>query len=198
MPLTVKQALNAKPGRHSDGKGLYLLVKPTGSKSWVLRVQHKGKRQDFGLGSLAAETIEVAIPLHKRRSLTLAEAREKARIGRELAKAGINPSAEWKLEEEEVPDLQGRCRAVSRAGLEGLAQWQARRSVAEYAQGLRLSRDWQSYCRSDRGRRCTASAYPDLADERGNGATRQAAHRRRSRLCSRQGVATGRGADARL
>src|SRR5690349_22789449 len=98
MPLTVKQVQSAKPGRHSDGKGLYLLVKPSGSKSWVLRVQHRGRRQDFGLGSVAPESIEAAIPLHKRRSLMLAEAREKARIGRELAKAGLNPSAEWKQE----------------------------------------------------------------------------------------------------
>ena len=106
MALTMKQVQNAKRGRHSDGKGLYLLVKPSGTKSWVLRVQHRGRRQDFGLGSVASESIEAAIPLQKRRSLTLAEAREKARIGRELAKAGINPSAEWKQEEEEVPTFK--------------------------------------------------------------------------------------------
>ena len=106
MPLTVKQVQNAKAGRHSDGKGLYLLVKPSGSKSWVLRVQHKGRRQDFGIGSVASESIEAAIPLHKKRSLTLAEAREKARIGRELAKAGINPSAEWRQEDEIVPTFR--------------------------------------------------------------------------------------------
>jgi integrase len=106
MALTVKQVQNAKVGRHSDGKGLYLLVKPSGSKSWVLRVQHRGRRQDFGLGSVASESIEAAIPLQKRRTLTLAEAREKARIGRELAKAGINPSAEWKQEAEKVPTFQ--------------------------------------------------------------------------------------------
>jgi integrase len=106
MTLTVKQVQNARAGRHSDGKGLYLLVKPSGSKSWVLRVQHRGRRQDFGLGSVALDPIEVAVPLHKRRSLTLAEAREKARIGRELAKAGINPSTEWKQEVEEVPSFR--------------------------------------------------------------------------------------------
>jgi DNA-binding MarR family transcriptional regulator len=47
----------------------------------VLRVQHKGKRRDFGLGSFSSEPIPIPVPLHKRRSLTLAEAREKARIG---------------------------------------------------------------------------------------------------------------------
>jgi len=106
MPLTVKQVQSAKPGRHSDGKGLYLLVKPSGSKSWVLRVQHNGRRQDFGLGSVATDAIDVDIPLQRRRSLTLAEAREKARIGRELARAGINPSAAWRIEEEQIPNFK--------------------------------------------------------------------------------------------
>ena len=55
MPkLNALQVKNAKPGRHGDGAGLYLLVKPSGSKSWVLRVQRDGKRRDVGLGSLAA------------------------------------------------------------------------------------------------------------------------------------------------
>lgn len=106
MSLTIKQVQNAKAGRHADGNGLYLLVKPSGSKSWVLRVQHRGRRQDFGLGSVVTESIKVAIPLHKRRSLTLTEAREKARIGRELAKAGINPAAEWRQEEEVAPTFR--------------------------------------------------------------------------------------------
>jgi integrase len=105
MALTVAQAKNAKPGRHSDGKGLYLLVKPSGSKSWVLRVQHSGKRQDFGLGSFALEPIDADILIHKRRSLTLAEAREKARIGREIAKAGLSPSAAWRHVEVELPSF---------------------------------------------------------------------------------------------
>lgn len=96
MPLTVKEVRNAKPGRHSDGKGLYLLVKPSGSRSWVLRVQYQGKRKDFGIGSVTLDPIPTTLPIEKRKTLTLAEAREKARIGRELAKAGLNPSVEWR------------------------------------------------------------------------------------------------------
>jgi hypothetical protein len=57
-------------------------------------------RRDFGIGSVVTDSINVDLPLHKRSSLTLAEAREKARIGRELAKAGISPSAYWRQEEE--------------------------------------------------------------------------------------------------
>jgi integrase len=96
MPLTVNQVKNARPGRHSDGKGLYLLVKPSGSRSWVLRVQYEGERRDFGIGSLTVEPIPADIPLERRKLLTLADAREKARIGRALAKAGINPSDHWR------------------------------------------------------------------------------------------------------
>lgn len=107
MPLTVKQVQNAKPGRHSDGRGLYLLVKPSGSRSWVLRVQYEGKRFDWGLGSVSLEPIASDLPLHLRSTLSLSEAREKARIGRELAKAGIVPSQHWKRSEvRAIPSLE--------------------------------------------------------------------------------------------
>lgn len=49
--LTALQVKNAKPGRHADGRGLYLLVRPGGSRSWVLRTQVEGRRRDLGLGS---------------------------------------------------------------------------------------------------------------------------------------------------
>ena len=39
-----------KPGRYGDGNGLYLMVKPSGSKSWVLRTVVSGRRRDMGLG----------------------------------------------------------------------------------------------------------------------------------------------------
>jgi len=50
--LSSLRVSKAKPGVHSDGKGLLLRVTPLGSKSWVLRVQHEGRRRDFGLGSV--------------------------------------------------------------------------------------------------------------------------------------------------
>jgi integrase len=87
---------NAKPGRHADGDGLYLLVKDSGARSWMLRVQVDGRRRDFGLGSVSFETIAADIPIERRKMLTLGEAREKARIGRALAKAGIDPSEHWR------------------------------------------------------------------------------------------------------
>jgi integrase len=104
--LTVKKIEHVGPGRYADGSGLYLLVKPTGSKSWVLRVQHNGQRHDFGLGSAVTGMIDVDLPLQKRKSLTLSQAREKARIARELAKAGINPTSYWRAREETVPSFE--------------------------------------------------------------------------------------------
>jgi hypothetical protein len=51
--LSALAVKNAKPGRYADGNGLYLLVRPSGSRSWVFRGQVGGKRQDLGLGSTA-------------------------------------------------------------------------------------------------------------------------------------------------
>ncbi len=93
MGLTNLQVKNAKPGRHLDGKGLYLFVKPpsdaakkkgatVGPKSWVLRVQTDGRRRDFGLGPVDL--------------VSLSEAREKAIEGRKLSRLGKDPSLEWK------------------------------------------------------------------------------------------------------
>lgn len=96
MALTALQVRSARPGRHCDGKGLYLLVKPSGAKSWVLRVVVNRRRCDFGLG--AADLV------------TLQEAREKALEGRKLAKAGINPSAEWRRVETVVPTFEEAAR----------------------------------------------------------------------------------------
>lgn len=90
--LTAKAVQAAKPGRYIDGKGLYLLVKPSGAKSWVLRVQVDGTRRDYGLGSLDI--------------LSLAEAREKAAQGRKWAKAGLIPSQEWRKERAEIPTFK--------------------------------------------------------------------------------------------
>src|SRR3546814_12219024 len=56
--LTALQVRNAKPGRYADGRGLYLLVRPSGSRAWVLRTQVDGKRRARGLGS--TETLSLA------------------------------------------------------------------------------------------------------------------------------------------
>ena len=41
----------AKPGRHADGGGLYLRIRPSGTRSWVYNYTIAGRRRDVGLGS---------------------------------------------------------------------------------------------------------------------------------------------------
>jgi len=67
------------PGRFADGGGLYVLVAPGGSKSWVLRTVVMGTRRDIGLGSVLL--------------VSLAEAREEARRLRKIAREGGDPLA---------------------------------------------------------------------------------------------------------
>ncbi len=96
--LTHLAIKNAKPGRHVDGKGLCLIVKPSGARSWVLRVQVDGKRRDVGLGAVdltrkrdpKAESADDT-PVQHKAVLTLEEARQKADFLRRAAKAGHDP-----------------------------------------------------------------------------------------------------------
>lgn len=75
--VAVRAAKSA--GRYHDGQGLMLLVKESGARSWLVRLQVDGQRRDFGLGSA--------------NDITLAEARERALETRKLFKAGSDPVA---------------------------------------------------------------------------------------------------------
>lgn len=75
-----------KPGRHSDGGGLYLNVTATGSKSWVFMWTPKGeKRREMGLGQFPA--------------VGLAAARAKALDCRQLVAEGRDPIEEKQKDE---------------------------------------------------------------------------------------------------
>ena len=101
---------NAKPGRHADGDGLYLLVKETGARSFLLRVQQDGRRRDIGLGSFDASgrsgTVADEVPILHRRILTLAEAREKSAILRRFAKGGRDPAVERDRDRSPAPTFR--------------------------------------------------------------------------------------------
>jgi integrase len=94
--LTPMEVKNAKAGRHADEKGLYLLVKPSGAKSWVLRVQVGGRRRDYGLGSLDL--------------VSLSEARDRALEYRKTAKSGLDPSLERKKAQRAIPTFEEAAR----------------------------------------------------------------------------------------
>lgn len=65
------------PGYYGDGGGLWLQISASGSKSWIFRYTKNKQTQDMGLG-----------PLH---TVSLADARIKAKECRQLLLDGINP-----------------------------------------------------------------------------------------------------------
>jgi integrase len=67
----------SKPGRHSDGDGLYLVIDPTGARRWLFLFRWQGKLKEMGLGGIS--------------TTSLAEAREAASAARKLVAAGVNP-----------------------------------------------------------------------------------------------------------
>lgn len=73
------------PGNHAVGgvSGLYLYVNEAQGRSWVLRVMIAGKRKHLGLGGYP--------------SVTLAQARDKAREAREKVVKGVDPIHERKV-----------------------------------------------------------------------------------------------------
>lgn len=76
--LTVRRVETLKtPGHHVDGDGLALVVGKRGGKSWILRTMVNGKRRDIGLGGASW--------------VSLAEARERARSFRKIAREGGDP-----------------------------------------------------------------------------------------------------------
>jgi integrase len=92
--LTSIAVAAAKPRRNTAGElarteypdrgsGLYLVVQPSGAKSWAARYRHNGKSCKFTLGP-AGEG-----------GLTLAAAREAAAAARHSVERGIDPAAEW-------------------------------------------------------------------------------------------------------
>ena len=48
--LSARQVDSLAPGFYSDGAGLYLRVRPSGSRSWVFRYTRQGKVREIGLG----------------------------------------------------------------------------------------------------------------------------------------------------
>lgn len=95
-----------KPYKLSDGKGLYLEIKPNGVKAWryrfELREGEATKESIFAIGDYAiapsGETPEEGQARRGGRRFTLAEARDERIKARALVKQGINPAHNRQLE----------------------------------------------------------------------------------------------------
>ncbi|WP_419933341.1 tyrosine-type recombinase/integrase [Candidatus Poriferisodalis sp.] len=58
--LNAADIQHAPPGKHADGGGLTLVVKPSGRRSWVARITTDGKRRDIGLGAYPTVSLDEA------------------------------------------------------------------------------------------------------------------------------------------
>lgn len=89
MRLSALAVRNAKPGEKpyklGDGGGLYLLVKPSGTRLWRMNYAYMGRQNTLSFGEW---------PL-----IGLAEAREKRDEAKRSLAAGLDPSEERKLEQ---------------------------------------------------------------------------------------------------
>lgn len=88
MPLTDTAVRNAKPSaapfKLADGRGLYLLAQPSGSKLWRLKYRFLGKEKLMALGQYP--------------DVSLKQAREGADAARKQIAAGVDPMAERKAD----------------------------------------------------------------------------------------------------
>lgn len=88
MPLTDAKVRNAKPtlqpAKLTDGGGLYLLIKPTGTKLWRYRYRIDGRENVYAIGQYP--------------DISLAQARGDRDAARKLVKKGIHPAHTRKTE----------------------------------------------------------------------------------------------------
>ena len=121
--LTARQVTALKrPGRHSDGAGLYLVVDAGGARRWVFLYRWRGRHREMGLGGAVA--------------VTLADARDAAAAARALIARGIDP-LERKAERRAVPTFAAAAKAYidsiapSLRNEKHVAQWSS--TLATYA-----------------------------------------------------------------
>jgi integrase len=123
--LSARKVETAKPGKYADGGNLYLIVAPSGSRKWVLRFTWRRRAKEMGLGSA--------------RSVTLADAREKAAAARRKIAHGINPIEERKRDHG-IPTFWEMAETVHESLSAGFrnekhkAQW--KNTIATYAAPL--------------------------------------------------------------
>jgi integrase len=122
--LTVAQVKHASPGRHGDGRGLYLQV-IGGSRTWVLRYEHRKRERWMGLGSLEF--------------VTLAQAREQAfELRRKLKQEKIDP-----LEHRRAAVVGARIAALTGSTFEQVARRCIEMKSSEW-RGDGSRREWLS------------------------------------------------------
>ncbi len=101
----LKVTKEKSPGMYGDGGGLYLQIARGGSKSWIFRYRFKGHT------SKAGKPLAREMGLGSVDTWTLAEARERARLQRQLLDEGKDP-IEARTEQQQAEALE-KAKAVA-------------------------------------------------------------------------------------
>ena len=154
-----------KPGRYSDGNGLYLVVRPGGSRQWAFLYRRDGKLKEMGLGSPA-------------KGVTLAMARGLRDEARAIMARGDDPLEARRQAEQAaagVPTFGAYALALVERIEEGFSnpkhrqQW--RNTLQTYCEPI-----WTLADRSRRHGGRAGLSDADLADQAGNRLARAGAH----------------------
>lgn len=146
MPLNARQVETAQPKdkeyKLTDERGLYLLVKPNGSKYWRLKYRIAGKEKKLAIGVYP--------------DFSLADARLKRDEARKMLTDGLDPSQQKQLEKQAQ-------KITTKNTFHTLAlKWHAYKSKSRsegYAESVQVSALSPFYC----GRTALAGyhGYPD-------------------------------------
>lgn len=111
MLTDVKLRSLKKPGKHSDGAGLYLEITPAGGRYWRLKYRFGGKENRLAFGVYP--------------EVTLAEARQRTEEARRALRDGVDPSVEKRARKlEQQSKALNTFEAVARDWLEhAKAKW---------------------------------------------------------------------------
>lgn len=114
-----------RAGLHFVGTvpGLALHIGPAGARSWIFRASIGGKRREMGLGNFP--------------SVTLAMAREKARVARELIRQGVDPVERQQRAQYELRAAVASAMTVKQCANAYLAAHEASWRNAKHAQQWR-------------------------------------------------------------
>ena len=102
--LSAASVKTCRPGKHSDGGGLWLHKRADGGAQWFLRVTIAGRRREMGLGSLA--------------DVSLKEARTAAERWRKVAASGRDPIKERERLKREAAAVRPTLAAVAHEAFE--------------------------------------------------------------------------------
>ena len=112
--LRAKDIARLRPGVHEDGGGLRLVVEPTGSRRWVLRVTIAGKRHSRGLGPYPVVTLDAA------REQAI-DVRRAARNGQDLTRQATASKVTFR----EAAEAYYELRKPNLTNAKHIAQWPA-------------------------------------------------------------------------